>query len=245
MKTTPEPRFARIATMIGDPTRARMLAHLLDGTLATAGELARAVDVTPQTASAHLAKLLDAELVSMRAQGRHRYFKLADGDIAHALEALAIVAERNTTVDPNRGKWSRDAYRPLREARSCYGHLAGRLGVHLHDALIERDVLVLDGDHGDHFQLAASGRQYLSKLDFDVASVSSSKSRAMVRGIAYPCVDWSERRDHFAGPLAVGLLDHFIAKRWMVRVPDSRALSVSAQGRRALSDLFGRGFESG
>ena len=240
MKTTPEPRFARIATMIGDPTRARMLAHLLDGTLATAGELARAVDVTPQTASAHLAKLLDAELVSMRAQGRHRYFKLADGDIAHALEALAIVAERSTTVDPGRGKWSLDANRPLREARSCYGHLAGRLGVHLHDALIERDVLVLGGDR---FELSASGQQCLSELDFDAASVSPSISRGIVRGIVYPCVDWSERRDHFAGPLAVGLLDHFIAKRWMTRVPDSRALSVSAQGRRALSDLFGRAFE--
>ncbi|MGI9027167.1 MAG: ArsR/SmtB family transcription factor [Burkholderiaceae bacterium] len=244
MKTTPEPRFARIASMIGDPTRARMLAHLLDGTLATAGELARAVDVTPQTASAHLSKLLDAELVSMRAQGRHRYFKLADGDIAHALEALAIVAERDTTVDPGRGKWSMAAYRPLREARSCYGHLAGRLGVHLHDALIERDVLVLDEGR---FQLADSGRQWLSKLDFDAtgmsSSNSSSSSRGGARGIVYPCVDWSERRDHFAGPLAVGLLDHFIAKRWIARVPDSRALSVRAQGRRALTDLFGRGFE--
>lgn len=244
MKTTPEPRFARIATMIGDPTRARMLAHLLDGTLATAGELARAVDVTPQTASAHLAKLLDAELVAMRAQGRHRYFKLADGDIAHALEALAIVAERNTTADPGRGKWSLDAYRPLREARSCYGHLAGRLGVQLHDALIERGVLVL-GD--DRFQLAQTGQQWLSKLGFDAASASSSSAggiaRGGVRGIVYPCVDWSERRDHFAGPLAVGLLDHFIAKRWMTRMPDSRALSVSPQGRLALNDLFGRGFE--
>lgn len=236
MKIAPEPRFARIAAVIGDPTRARMLAQLLDGTLATAGELARAVDVTPQTASAHLAKLLDAELVSMRAQGRHRYFKLADGDIAHALEALAIVAERNTTADPARGKWSQDAYRPLREARSCYGHLAGRLGVHLHDALIERDVLVLADDR---YRLAEPGRQWLDKLGFDAAGVTSSNSR----GVVYPCVDWSERRDHFAGPLAVGLLDHFIAKRWVTRVPDSRALSVSAQGRRALGDLFGRGFE--
>ncbi len=240
MKTTPEPRFARIASMIGDPTRARMLAHLLDGTLATAGELARAVDVTPQTASAHLSKLLDAELVTMRAQGRHRYFKLADGDIAHALEALAIVAERDTTVDPGRDKWSLDAYRPLREARSCYGHLAGRLGVHLHDALVERDVLVQDDGR---FQLSESGQDFLGKLDFDLTRVPQARSRGGARGVVYPCIDWSERRDHFAGPLAVGLLDHFIARRWLVRVPDSRALSVSAQGRRALSDVFGRGFE--
>ena len=218
-----------------------MLAYLLDGTLATAGELARAVDVTPQTASAHLAKLLDAELVTLRAQGRHRYFKLADGDIAHALEALAIVAEPNTTGDPARGKWSQPAYRPLREARSCYGHLAGRLGVHLHDALIEREVLALDGDR---FQIVASGEDYLTRLGFDVHTISPSRARGVVRGIVYPCVDWFERRDHFAGPLAVGLLDHFIAKRWMLRVPNSRALSMSPQGRRALGDLLGRDFES-
>lgn len=92
---------------------------------------------------------------------------------------------------------------------------------------------------GDRFQLAPSGERRLSQLRFDVDSISSSRAR----GIVYPCVDWSERRDHFAGPLAVGLLDHFIANRWMVRVPDSRALSVSAQGRRALSDLFGHGFD--
>jgi DNA-binding transcriptional ArsR family regulator len=236
MKTAPEPRFARIANMIGDPTRARMLAHLLDGTLATAGELASAVDVTPQTASAHLAKLVDAELIAVRAQGRHRYFKLADCDIAHALEALAIVAERKSTVEPNRGKWALAAYRPLREARTCYGHLAGQLGVHLHDALLEREVLAL---RDDRYQLEASGREWLGKLGFDAANIVSSRSR----GIAYPCLDWSERRDHFAGPLAVGLLDHFIARRWLVRVPESRALSVSAQGRRSLVDVFGREFE--
>ena len=102
MRPSPEPRFARVAAMIGDPSRARMLAALLDGAMLTAGEIARAVDVTPQTASVHLAKLVDAELVTVRTQGRHRYFRLADGDVAHALEALAVVADKDAVVAPGR-----------------------------------------------------------------------------------------------------------------------------------------------
>ncbi len=235
MNRRPEPRLARLASLIGDPTRARMLAHLLDGTLATAGELAHAVDVTPQTASAHLAKLLDADLVAVRAQGRHRYYRLADGDVAHALEALAIVAERDTTTAPGRDRWSREAYRPLREARSCYGHLAGRLGVCLHDAMVEKGVIVAADDR---LGLSDDGRQWLARLGIEPASIAASRTR----GLAYPCVDWSERRDHFAGPLPVALLDHFLARRWMTRVPDSRAIAVSASGRRALSDVFGPRF---
>ena len=238
MNRHPEPRLARLAALIGDPTRARMLAQLLDGSMATAGELAHAADVTPQTASAHLVKLLDAELIAVRAQGRHRYFRLADGDVAHALEALAIVAERDTTTAPGRDRWSRADHRPLREARSCYGHLAGRLGVCLHDTLLERKVIVADDDR---FRLGEDGRSFLARIGLDAGSIAVSRTR----GLAYPCVDWSERRDHFAGPLPVALLEHFLTKRWMARMPGSRALGITAPGRRALADVFGRSFEMG
>jgi DNA-binding transcriptional ArsR family regulator len=226
MGTTAEPRFARVAAMIGDPTRARMLATLLDGSMVTAGEIARAANVTPPTASAHLAKLVDAGLVAVRAQGRHRYFRLADGDVAHALEALAIVAEPMESADPHRVRWSRDAMKPLRHARTCYGHLAGELGVRLHDSLIAHDVLApCDG----HYEIGDDGRRWLAGLGFDAAIVQASP-----RGIAYPCVDWSERRDHLAGPLAVALLDRFLDERWLTRVGDSRALVVNATTRRRL-----------
>jgi DNA-binding transcriptional ArsR family regulator len=226
MGTTAEPRFARVAAMIGDPTRARMLATLLDGSMVTAGEIARAANVTPPTASAHLAKLVDAGLVAVRAQGRHRYFRLADGDVAHALEALAIVAEPMENADPHRVRWSRDAMKPLRHARTCYGHLAGELGVRLHDALIAHDVLApCDG----HYEIGDDGRRWLAGLGFDAETVQASP-----RGIAYPCVDWSERRDHLAGPLAVALLDRFLDERWLTRVGDSRALAVNATTRRRL-----------
>lgn len=238
--TGPEPRFARIAAMIGDPTRSRILALLLDGTLVTAGEIAHAVGVTPQTASVHLGKLVDAGLIAVRPQGRHRYFKLADGDIAHALESLAIVAEADRgsiRAQPHRGMWSRPDAQALRQARTCYGHLAGRLGVQLHDALLQQQVLVLDDER---YALAPDGGHVLAQIGFDAAAIAGS-----ARGLAYGCVDWSERRDHFAGPLAVALLDHFVDRRWLARIGATRALAVNGEGRRALAPLLGRAFAFG
>jgi DNA-binding transcriptional ArsR family regulator len=127
--TSPEPRFARIAAMIGDPTRARMLSALMGGQYLAAGELAAAAGVSAQTASTHITKLLDSELVALRVQGRHRYLRLADAEIAHALEALSLVAERGAAS----AKWEQGAYKPLKAARTCYSHLAGELGVALFD----------------------------------------------------------------------------------------------------------------
>ena len=224
-----EPRFARIAAMIGDPTRSRMLLLLLDGAMLTAGEIARSTGVTPQTASAHLAKLVDAELVAVRAQGRHRYFKLADGDVAHALEALAVVADKTLPLHPTRSAWSRDAMKPLCHARTCYGHLAGQLGVCLHDTLVEQKVIALDGGR------RPVDSRWLASIGFDADGVASS-----ARGLAYPCVDWSERRDHFAGPLAVGLLEHFVERRWLVRDAGSRALKSGPVTHRVFDALLAR-----
>ena len=229
MKPTPEPRFARVAAMIGDPSRARMLAALLDGALMTAGEIARAVDITPQTASVHLAKLLDAELVSVRTQGRHRYFRLADGDVAHALEALAVIADKDAAV-VGRQAWSREAMKPLRHARTCYGHLAGRLGVRLHDALVDSGIVAL---RDERHVLADQAGPALERLGLDTTAIASTS-----RGIVYPCVDWSERRDHFAGPLAVALLAHFVERRWLTRIAGSRALAIGPTTDRSFEALL-------
>src|SRR2546423_11903439 len=138
MNTGPEPRFAKVAAMIGDPTRARMLSALMGGQYLAAGELATAAGVTAQTASMHIAKLVDAELVVARSQGRHRYFRLADAEIGHALEALSLVAERGAQAD----KWTQGPYKPLKAARTCYSHLAGELGVALFEGLLARGTLV-------------------------------------------------------------------------------------------------------
>jgi DNA-binding transcriptional ArsR family regulator len=215
----PEPRFAKVAAMIGDPTRARMLSALMGGSFLSAGELARAAGVTAQTASSHLVKLVESELVVLRTQGRHRYFRLADADIAHALEALSLVAERGTTAD----KWERGAYKPLKAARSCYGHLAGELGVRLFEGLLARGTLVpQDG----RFALSPQGREALASLGMVLPAAGSHR-------FAYACLDWSERRDHLAGSLAVALLEHGLAQGWLRRVKDSRALVLTPEGERA------------
>lgn len=227
MTISPEPRFATIASMIGDPTRARMLSALMGGEFMAAGELAAAAGVSAQTASTHIAKLLDAELIVLRAQGRHRYLRLAGEEVAHALEALSFVAERSAHAD----KWERGAYKPLKAARTCYRHIAGELGVALFEGLLARGTLVArDG----HCALTESGDAELRALGIAVSAEAGS------RRFAHPCFDWSERRDHLAGSLAVSLLDHFLEHGWLRRTKDSRALQLTTPGAQALAHWIGK-----
>jgi DNA-binding transcriptional ArsR family regulator len=226
--TSPEPRFARVAAMIGDPTRARMLSALMGGQYLAAGELAAAAGVSAQTASTHIAQLLDSELVVLRTQGRHRYLRLADAEIAHVLETLSLVAERGASAS----KWTQGAYKPLKAARTCYSHLAGELGVALFDGLLARGTIVpCDG----HFALSASGRDELQQLGVALPPVNA----AAARRVAYACLDWSERRDHLAGSLAVALLEHALQQGWLRRVSDSRALTLTPPGAQALARWIG------
>lgn len=226
----PEPRFARIAAMIGDPTRARMLAALMGGQALSAGELAQAAGVGASTASAHIAQLIDSELVELRTQGRHRYLRLADAQIAHALEALSLVAEGRVGA----AKWAQPAYKPLKAARSCYTHLAGELGVALLDGLLHRQTL-LPRDGG--FVLSDAGRAQWQSLGlvFDERGGGTGSRR-----FAYPCMDWSERRDHLAGRFASAVLDHGLGHDWLRRVGDSRALNLTPTGRAALAPWISR-----
>ena len=228
--SSPEPRFARVAAMIGDPTRARMLAALMGGQYLAAGELARCAGVSAQTARAHIAKLLDSELVVLRTQGRHRNLRLADEHIAHVLESLAIVAERGVSA----GKWEQGAYKPLKAARTCCRHLAGELGVALYEGLLARGTLQpQDG----HFALSDAGRAELQRLGL----VLPSETAASARRFAFACLDGSERRDHLAGSLAVALLDHALATGWLRRAPGSRALRLTPAGTKALAPWIAAG----
>ncbi len=226
-----EPRLARIAAMIGDPARSRMLAFLLDGHCASAGELASAGAVSASTASAHLAKLQHAGLISAESRGRHRYFRLADAEVAHALEALALVAERGS----HERRWSSPGRAPLRAARCCYGHLAGRAGVALLQGLQSEGCIEAQAEND--FQLTDKGRAWLEQI-----GVPEPKVRAPQR-LAYGCLDWSERRDHLAGVLPAVLLKHFLARGWLTH--DSagtgqrnRALRLTPPGRQALGGLL-------
>lgn len=222
-----EPRLARIAAAIADPTRARVLARLLDGRLHTAGELATHAGVTAPTMSAHLKLLVDEGLARVRPQGRHRYFGLADGDVAHALEALLRVADGREAADPaaDLRRWQKPGMRDLRHARSCYGHLAGELGVQWRDMLLARGWVQVEERGG--YTVTAAGRASLAEL-LPGGEVATS-GRAL-----YDCVDWSERRDHFAGPLAVAWLDAMLERGWLRRVDGSRALRLLPPGQAAL-----------
>lgn len=221
---TMEPRFSRIAAAIGDPTRSRMLGALMDGASLPAGEIAQAAGINASTASGHLARLVDEGLIAVRVQGRHRYYRVSDADVARALEALSVVAERASAAD----KWQRAPYRQLKFARTCYRHLAGELGVRVMQALVGRRHLV-GGEDG--YELSAAGRSWLEEIGMEAPPAPGDR-------FAYPCLDWSERRHHLSGRLATSLLEHFVVRRWLVRVPQSRALKLTPQGRRSLLTLL-------
>ncbi len=229
-----EPRLARVAALVADPSRARMLAFLLSGEYASAGELARTASIGAATASAHLVKLVDAGLLACEPRGRHRYFRIADADVAHALEALAMVAERSS----HERTWAAPARLRLREARCCYGHLAGRHGVAMLDHLLERHWLAA-APNG--YALTADGITGLTAFGFDATALRPNASHRL----AYPCLDWSERRDHLAGKLASGLLTHFVDRGWLRRVAGERALELTPPGRQALASFLAPDRESG
>ena len=220
MNTPHEPRLARVAAVVADPARSRMRAYLLAGEYASAGELARAASVTPATASGHLGKLLDARFVVCEPRGRHRYYRLADAEVAHALEALALVAER----DAHDAAWAHPQRARLRLARCCYGHLAGQLGVAVYDAL-QRGGRLASTCSG--FELTDSGRAWLERLGL-IPSRPNSRRR-----FAYRCLDWSERRDHLGGQLADELYQHFTSKGWLRRA-SGRAVEVTPNGQQEL-----------
>lgn len=224
-----EPRLARVAAAIADPTRARTLARLLDGRLHTAGELATHAGVGAATMSAHLKLLVDEGLARVRPQGRHRYFGLADGDVAHALEALLRVADgRDAGPAADVKRWQKPQMRGLRHARSCYGHLAGELGVQWREALLAKGWVTAAPD--GRYEPSDAGREALAAL--------SPEGVALTGRVLYDCVDWSERRDHFAGPLAVAWLEAMVARGWLQRVAETRELAVTPVGRLALVDAL-------
>ena len=222
-----EPRFTRVAALLADASRSRMLAYLLAGDYASAGELARAASISAATASGHLARLLDEGFVLFEQRGRHRYFRLADGEIAQALEALAMVAERGS----HSRAWASPERQRLRHARCCYGHLAGELGVAMLNTLLQRAWL---RPQANGFALTTAGVDGLMALGIEVAGLAGQAGRPT----AYPCLDWSERRDHLAGTLASAMLKHFMAHHWLEREPGERALAVTPSGSRVLPTLL-------
>ena len=220
------PKIAQVAALVGDPARANMLAHLMDGRALTASELAYVSGVSPQTASGHLAKLSDAGLLALEKQGRHRYFRLASPLVGRMLEAVMVVAQDGPAR--HRGHWR--GGEALRNARTCYDHMAGRVAVGIADRLVERAHVVLDADGG---QVTESGRAFLEGQGVRIPVVSGR------RAFCRPCLDWSERRPHLAGVLGTALLHFALARDWVRRSQGSRALEITSPGEQAFAETFG------
>jgi DNA-binding transcriptional ArsR family regulator len=220
------PDISGIAALIGDPARANMLNALMSGMALTAGELAREAGVSPQTASVHLARLREGALVSMEVQGRHRYFRLAGPDVAGALEGLMELASRTGRLRTKPGP--RD--QSMREARVCYDHLAGSMGVRMHDAFIQQGLVVATSEG---LGLSERGRSRFRAEGIDIEAMEQ-KGRPICRA----CLDWSERRHHLAGSIAAELLQLFLTRGWARRDTKSRAIVFVPAGHLQFNDFI-------
>lgn len=221
------PDISRVASLIGDPARANILAALMDGRALTATELSMAAGVGKSTTSIHLGKLEQGGLVTPAKQGRHRYYALTGTEIAEVLEALMGLAQKTGATRVRTGP--RDA--DLRHARICYDHLAGEMGVALYDALASQKAIdISDAD----VALTPIGDDLLTKLGVDVGALRSNR-RKMCRG----CLDWSMRRNHLAGSVGSAIWQRVESLGWARRGKDSRAIHFTKKGASAFQDAFG------
>lgn len=220
-----EDQFVKIASLIGDPTRALIMWTLLDGKAFTATELAIAVSTSPQNVSMHLAKLLEAGLLCVEKQGRHKYYRFSNKEVAYAIEAMASLIPAAIPQKKNAEKHS-----PIKHCRTCYDHLAGKIGVAVTESLLEQNI-ILDSD--TKFEISPEGGKWFS--DFGINLEDLKKQRRL---FLKPCLDWSERKNHIAGSLGASLLDKMIADDWLRRTKDSRAIQITGRGEKELFRYF-------
>jgi DNA-binding transcriptional ArsR family regulator len=214
--------ISRISAIIGDPVRSVVLWTLLDNRAYTAIELANIVETSPQNISIHLSKLIGAELLTVESQGRHKYYRLLNPEIAHVIEGIAnLVPKQNQqkVIDDNSG---------IKYCRTCYDHLAGKIGVEITTKLIEEKYIVLDHNT---FLVTEKGELFFSDFGIDVTVLKKQK-----RIFAKPCLDWSERKHHFSGSLAAALLNKMFEKDWIRKTDNSRAILITATGQKGLYD---------
>jgi DNA-binding transcriptional ArsR family regulator len=220
------PNIAMLSALVGDPARANILTALMGGQALTANELACEAGVTAQTASGHLARLLDGGLLAVERQGRHRYYRLAGPDVAAALEALMTLVSQSNARRTRSGP--KDP--ALRRARVCYDHLAGEQGVALFARLCDSAIITLSGGGIDVTQ---GGISHLAEFGVDVNLLRLAK-----RPVCRTCLDWSERTSHLAGALGAALLERIFASGWAVREPGTRIVQFTPAGEEAFNELF-------
>lgn len=221
------PSIVRIAALIGDHARAEILTALMAGEALTATELAGVANLTKQTISSHLSKMLDARLIAVENQGRHRYFRLADRDVAHLLESLMGVAYRTGALRVR----SSPREPALRKARVCYDHLAGELGVLAFDSLEQRRYI---RRQAGELILTRAGKNFFNDTGVNVENLVAQRRR-----LSHACLDWSVRRHHLAGAIGAALLNQCYELGWARRAKNSRVVDFSPTGERAFRHRFG------
>jgi DNA-binding transcriptional ArsR family regulator len=218
--------LAEIAALIGEPTRIMMLWSLLGGQARPASELAFYANVSAQNASAHLARLVEAGMLAVEARGRHRYYRVAGAEVAHAVEALAALgplAKEMADLPPRQAP-------DLKYARTCYDHLAGRVAVEICAALKDKGCLKPDGPD---FEITSKGEKLFRDLGIAIGELRQQR-----RAFALQCQDWSERRPHIAGALGAAMLERMFQRGWIARVRSSRIVRVTAKGREDVYKLL-------
>jgi DNA-binding transcriptional ArsR family regulator len=220
------PDISITAALIGDPARANMVMALMSGYSLTMGELAAEAGVTLSTASVHLTKLESSGIVVSRKAGRSRYFRIADPDVAHCIEALVTVAARAGHLRTRPGPKEE----AMRRARSCYDHLAGRIAVDLFERWIATRVLQW---RGETVCLTRKGRQFLIGRRIEIDALERNK-----RPLCRTCIDWSERQHHLGGAIGAAVFTQALEERWAVRGPRSRAVSFSALGEKKFVEWY-------
>jgi DNA-binding transcriptional ArsR family regulator len=222
-----EEQFSHLASLIGEPARSKMLWSLLDGRAFTATELSLMADVSPQSGSMHLNKLVQAELLVVERQGRHRYYKFSSREVAYAIEAIANLLPAEKAVS----KENLLANGHIKYCRSCYDHLAGRIGVAVTEGLLDRALIAPEGTQ---YIVTAPGLKWFTRLGIDIDELKTRR-----RAFAKQCLDWSERRHHIAGSLGAVLLEKMLDEDWIRKTKNSRAIVITSQGEKKLYELLG------
>jgi DNA-binding transcriptional ArsR family regulator len=221
-----ENQFKEIAALIGDPVRATIMWTLMDGKALTATELAITADTSPQNISMHLTKLLQADLLSVENQGRHRYYRFSRNDIAYAIEAMASLMPHA----PGKKDLHTENTSEIKYCRTCYDHLAGKVGVAVTDSLLQQRIIV---EQKNNFEISKKGEKWFSDFGIHVDELKEQR-----RSFLRPCLDWSERRHHIAGSLAAALLDVMLSADWVRRIKNSRAVIITGNGQKKLHQYF-------
>ena len=222
-----ETAFIHTVSLLCEPSRAKIVWNLLDGRAYTASELALAADLSTTAVSNHLAKLLQGNIIKVAIQGRHRYYTFANSEVAYAVESLANLANQKQPLKINKEISKED----VKYCRTCYDHLAGKVGVLLTDKMVALELLTLQGNH---FILTEKGTAFFNDFGLPLAELKKQK-----RQFAKACLDWSERKYHISGSLGASILNKMLAQDWLRKTKNSRHVVITSLGKKGLKDSFG------